>query len=527
MPRIPNVGHLAPLSRGWRAKAWAALLCFGLAFVPSPAMAVVPASGGTVGGPPVTINADAGDQNDPHVSGTLATYTGNQSTTSNIRYFDFLTGSDVAVPSNPGDRDLLSDVSGNRIAFSRVTTDRVACMVYDVAANLLIEVAPAPGTNRLGGALGGNTVAFVDLLSGGQDIVVADLPSGAPVNISASADRDFNPALAPSGNAVVWQHDSATTFSDILKATRSGGVWSSPQVVSATIDNENNPDTDGTTVVYDSQRAFSIGGSDVYFQPLSGGAETQLEIPGVQRNPSIGGGIIAFESKGNEPEAKSDLFVYEISSNRLFQLTATPTIGEHLNDVTVLGDGSVRVVWAADEDESTNPLHDVFGSTFSLPPAAPTQVDFAQFVVRDMRVRDPIVCPNGVSVVAEFTPAPGTSPDATAEPVVLRLTRSAAPSDFWPANAAMPINGFTPFSVGPARFQLISTAESLRTRIEFFLIKPDSPGRGFAMTDPHSSPAAGDYSSVTVEFTIGNQVGRQAVQMIQMPPGSGRWVLQR
>jgi hypothetical protein len=459
------------------------------------------------------------------VSGDLAAYTDNAGTSSTLRYFDFLSGNQGVVPSMPGDRDLLSDVSGTRIAFSRVMNDRVACMAYDVTADLLVEVAPAPGTSRFGTALGGDTVAFVDTLSGGGDIVVADLPSGAPLNISASLEADSNPALATSGDAIVWQRESIPTLSDVLKATRSGGVWSPPQVVSATIDSEFNPDTDGTTVVYDSERASSVAGRDIYFQPLSGGAEVQLELAGVQQNPSISGGVIVFESTGVEPGAKSDLFAYEIASNRLFQLTATPTIGEHLNDVDVLADGSVRVVWAAEEDSSLNAQHDVFATTFDLPPAA--EVDFARFVVRDLRIRDPIVCPNGVSVVAEFTPAPGTSPDATSEPVTLRLTRSTAPTDFWPAAVNMPVTGFTPFRFGLARFQSISAAESSRTGIEFFLIKPDAPGRGFAVTDPHSSPASGDYGSVTVEFAIGNQTGRQTVQLVQRPPGSGRWILLR
>jgi hypothetical protein len=37
-------------------------------------------------------------------------------------------------------------------------SDRVACMVYDVAADLLTEIAAAPGVNRFGIALGGDTV---------------------------------------------------------------------------------------------------------------------------------------------------------------------------------------------------------------------------------------------------------------------------------------------------------------------------------------------------------------------------------
>src|SRR6185295_6038373 len=44
-------------------------------------------------------------------------------------------------------------------------------------------------------------------------------------------------------------------------------------------------------------------------------------------------------------------------------------LDEQLNDVTVLPDGSIRVVWAAHPDTSSD--NDIFAQTFSLPQELP------------------------------------------------------------------------------------------------------------------------------------------------------------
>src|SRR3989304_6841035 len=67
---------------------------------------------------PVTVNAGAGDQYDPHVSGDWAAYTSDNS----IRYYRFSTAADAAIPMGGSARDLLSDISGSKIVFSRVIT---------------------------------------------------------------------------------------------------------------------------------------------------------------------------------------------------------------------------------------------------------------------------------------------------------------------------------------------------------------------------------------------------------------------
>jgi hypothetical protein len=237
-------------------------------------------------------------------------------------------------------------------------------MVFDVMSTTAVQIGP-DNSGAFATALGGDTIAFV----AGDDIKVGRIsnPLGPLTNLSSSAAFDMSPSVAPSGNAVVWQTCVAATCS-ILKSTFGGTSWSGAIVVSNAPNVNANPDTDGASIAYDSDRAGSVDGSDIYLQPLSGGADLQLSLAGAQRNPSIANGVVAFESTA-VGASSADLFIYEVSSNRLFQLTDTPTLDEQLNDITVLSDGTVRVVWAAHPDSS--PDNDVLAQTFTLPAELP------------------------------------------------------------------------------------------------------------------------------------------------------------
>ncbi len=188
---------------------------------------------------------------------------------------------------------------------------------------------------------------------------------------------DVSPAVSPFGDVVVWEScEAGFVHCGIQQSVRSGDTWGAAQLLSGTGSGERNPDTDGLIVTYDSNRLGTLGGGDIFHQPLSGGTETQLEIDGIQRNPSITGGIIAFESKPLGAVAW-DLFVYELSTNRLFQVTATPFTNEILSDVTTLDNGDVRVVWAADDDFFSGE-HNIYARTFALPATAYAFVGFFQ-----------------------------------------------------------------------------------------------------------------------------------------------------
>ena len=71
-------------------------------------------------------------------------------------------------------------------------------------------------------------------------------------------------------------------------------------------------------------------------------------MPSFEGNPSIAGNLIAFESR-TTIGGINDLFVYNITTNLLHQITDTPEVNEHLNDITV-SSGLIRMVWSSDED---------------------------------------------------------------------------------------------------------------------------------------------------------------------------------
>ena len=326
---------------------------------PAPLTAIVPLT------PPppiltsVTIDAAPGDQFDPHVSGDWVAYTDDVA----IRYYNFATNVDAMIPLDGAARDLLSDVSGSKIVFSRVIAGvGTAVMVFDAAtAAAPIEIDPAPGTTRIGAAIGGNTVAYIDFgLQANGELVISDLSTSLSTRITNDTAIDGNPSVSPDGNVVVWEHCGASlTNCDIYQAVRIGGIWNAG-VVSDTLSPEANPDTNGTLVVYDSQRGTN---PDIFWRSVAGGAETPLELPGLEGNPSIAGHYIAFEGRASLLDA-ADIFVYDIVNNLRYQITDTPLVNEQLNDIALLPDGRLRMVWTSDEDGFDT--RNIKGATFRL-----------------------------------------------------------------------------------------------------------------------------------------------------------------
>ncbi len=335
------------------------LVAMTVVMVPAVALAVAPINGAAPTLTPVTINAGPGDQNDPHVSGDWAAYTSDLA----INYYRFSTATDAQIPMGASARDLLSDISGSKVVFSRVISGvKTAVMVFDAAtAAAPIEIDPALGTTRLGSAIGGNTVAYIDFgLEGNGELVIHDLATSTSMRITNDTNPDQSPSVSPDGNVVTWEHcNSSLSNCDIWQAKKVGAVWA-VGVVADSANAEANPDTNGTLVVYDS---FRSGSSDIYWRPVAGGLEVQLQLAGFESNPSIAGNFIAFESRPTLG-ATTDIYVYDMTANRLYQITNTPSVTEQLNDITVLANGAVRVVWASDEDGSSS--RNVKGATFFL-----------------------------------------------------------------------------------------------------------------------------------------------------------------
>lgn len=91
----------------------------------------------------VTISNSPGDQTDPHASKDLASYTDNVA--GQIHYYRFSSRVDAAIPSDPTLVDILSDGSGDLVAFSRITPDRNAVMVFDTLGDSRVVWAANDG----------------------------------------------------------------------------------------------------------------------------------------------------------------------------------------------------------------------------------------------------------------------------------------------------------------------------------------------------------------------------------------------
>jgi hypothetical protein len=361
----------------------AGCLAIGAAFVPVALSAVVPDDYGTVLTLfPVTIDDGPGDQYHAHVNGDLASYTSD----SEIRYYDFFTGGHGAVPQPAGvEADWLNDVSGSKIVFSRsqiVGDCSVSCVVrfaitaYDTATGTTTEVDHVDTYGHLFfPSIGGDTVAYIDAaVTPGGEIVVKDLVTGTRTQLTTDTRWKTWPVVSPAGDLVVWESCSASVADcDIHKATRVGSSWVVADVTHNT-DHESYPHTDGVVITYNSSRS---GEQDIYWQLASGGPEQRLELPGEQRNPSVAGGLITFESIP-VGSTEADLFAYQIATNRLFRITSTQGANEMLNDLTALPDGRFRVVW--DDGSLVTNSRNVYGATFELPGVGGGSFSFGGFL---------------------------------------------------------------------------------------------------------------------------------------------------
>lgn len=342
------------LIRRFGAAATATVLTLGV--LPGPVVALSPSDGGPFTLLPVTINASAGDQFDPHVSGDLAAYTGG----ANIRYYNFFSGNDAQVPGALGAVDNLSDVSNGKIVFSRLDSSfNQSIMVFDTVGSATTEIDAQPASQRTSGAIGSDTVAYIDFgpaLTG--ELFASQLGvGGTTTRVTTDGRYDQFPSVAPLGDLIVYESCLASPSNcDIHQAGWNGSIWAVTNLTN-NAEPEANADSDGVIVVYDANRA---GERDIYWQSVGGGTEEVLSLAGTQRNPSVSAGIIAFESIAIGDSA-ADLFVYQVTTNRSFRITSTPA-DESLNDVFVLPDGKVRVVWAS----GATGARDVYGATLTL-----------------------------------------------------------------------------------------------------------------------------------------------------------------
>ncbi|HTG95433.1 MAG TPA: hypothetical protein VL866_22735 [Pyrinomonadaceae bacterium] len=315
------------------------------------------------------VNNEQGNQFNPHVSCDLATYTSFDDLQgfSTVHYHSLVTGTDYVIPGN--DVDLLSDVFGSLIAYTEITFSGDTIRLFDTNSQTSTVV---PGFGFSFPSIGGNLVAFNDISSqsGGSDISTYDLTSGIVTKLTDDSFHNTNAEVSPNGNAVIWQ--KCTTFNsgcDIYSAIKTApGVFTSRALTTGNHENIFGSATNGEVAVYVSDRS---GERDIYYQPITGGTEVHLSIPGDQLRPNISGDLISF---GSQDQNGYDIFVYDLRNGRLFQVTNTPSVtgldNEIISDISVCGDTG-RIVYLI----VRNGGYDVYAFTFQVPSVPANQID--------------------------------------------------------------------------------------------------------------------------------------------------------
>lgn len=316
---------------------------------------VIATSTPTLAGTFQVINNGPGDQTNPGIDCNLISYRSDDLQGSSRIHVVPAPNMDYLLPGNG--LDYLPRVGGNRVTFTEVNPLGDEVVVFDTGAQIRIDI---PGFKRRNSAIGGDLVAFEDrsyfAAPNQSELGVYDLSTGMDIRLTSDALFDKNPAVSPAGNAVVWEKcQTDGTGCDIYNAIEtSPGVFTTKVLTGSAVE-DRDPVTNGQIVVYTSIRN---GENDIYYQPLAGGAETRIAILGDQRDLSISGNLIAFESAAQLGDPY-DIYVYDLSTGTLYQATNT-AVDEVVGGIAFCN-GTGRIIYASPATD-----YDVYTFTFQL-----------------------------------------------------------------------------------------------------------------------------------------------------------------
>ncbi len=297
------------------------------------------------------ITQSPGSHSNPHVDGDWASYdtlSGNNYSSSLISYYNFPSTANSIVPASLS-TVRFSDVQGGRIVFTSVAYNESRIVLYDIATGASMVINPQPGTLRDNASIGSNTVAYLE--KGTGNVVVAyDLTSGRAANLG-TYQWVFGPNVSPNGNIIAWAGcaDLPPYYlsCEILMAAKGlGGNWTvsalpSPSGPSRT----DQVKTDGQFVVYDAADPTNANQSDIYVYNIATGNTERLNTNLSAMVPSISHGFVTFMM--SDPASIVYVpYLYDIQRNLLYQLTNTSSLFLPEDDISVLSNGQIRIVWA-------------------------------------------------------------------------------------------------------------------------------------------------------------------------------------
>jgi hypothetical protein len=299
------------------------------------------------------VNAGPGHQFEAHVSGARAVYTQKLHGLSEVRWHDLSSGEEGVVPDSSG-FDVVADVSGDTVVFTRVTSTS-AVFVYDLKQRgAPVELAPRPSAHRRGAVIGHRTVAWQDYSYGPQtsqpEIVALNLDKAGLTRLTDDDFPDRTPVVSPDGRVIVWTKCARAFDCDIWEAVE-GPQGFTARALTGPQGDESQPQTNGEVVVYTSRRTEQgVPTQDIYWQAVGGGREYRLALPGLDSRPVLSGSLLAFEWR--DPAAQfpnPEIMLFDLRTHTLYALTNTPR-GESLNDISQDESGRVHVLWTTQEN---------------------------------------------------------------------------------------------------------------------------------------------------------------------------------
>jgi len=322
------------------------------------------------------ISTAPGNQTNPHPTCGSASYTNDDlEGVSSIRYFDFNNNSEFFIPGNGLDR--LSDTDGHQVAFTELGASGDQLFIYDLTSHF---TTPIPGIRNFDPAIANSEVAFVHGNSWpASDIAVFDEATMTTTLLTNDGLVNRDPALSPDGKVVVWEKCQLDlTGCDIYSATKTGpGTFTTRQLTTAGEDRF--PDTDGQLVTYISDKN---GDRDIYIQRLDGGSEKRITMSGDEYDARISKNLIVFESK---PGPSYDVFLYDLNTARLYQVTKTDDRDEMLSDVVAGCDGINRIMFVL---PGTFGDEDVWETEFQLPNSTTEQLNDLIGLIQSFSLHD-------------------------------------------------------------------------------------------------------------------------------------------
>jgi len=307
-----------------------------------------PIFGGVVSAAPVTIDDSPPNKSRPRVSGDLLAYDRHIVYRGEVHYYDFASGQNVVVPHPSGEAENMPEVDRGRIV---LTANLGSYKVFDVASGQSTPIAPGANASFGGATIGSDTVAYTDTsgtFPGG--FYAWDLATSTSTRLG---DFDFQggsivPRVSPGGDRVAWvschSPDALSVVCDeLLEARQTGGSWTTSILADTPGFQYWSVDTDDDWIVYEATSGSMLGATRVYLRAEKMGAgDRVIDLPGALGNPSIDRGVISFDGG---TDVSSDVFVYVIGTNTLYQVTDTPDYAAIFSDVSVLPNGDIRVAW--------------------------------------------------------------------------------------------------------------------------------------------------------------------------------------